>query len=188
MAQKNYLAVVRPANDKLDAVDALLLADLQEGGHTIENDLAEIIRGGKTDYGVNAVSEEFKLTIGNIPGDKGIEQVKKAIKNGEQLRLWLYERNKRDDGKYHGVFAYTVPESYEMSFDDEDNKIELTLKVKWNSAEGTEDQLPPEWFAAAGAPTVEYESFAEKVGSFEDQEEAKKPSRPSGSGDSESGA
>ena len=140
MAQKNYLAVVRPAKDKLDPTDALLLADLQEGGHTIENDLAEIIRGGK---------------------------------NGEQLRVWLYERNKRDDGKYHGVFAYTVPESYEMSFDDEDNKIELTLKVKWNSAEGTEPNLPPEWFEAAGAPTVEYESFAEKVGSFEDQTKAK---------------
>ena len=163
MAQKNYLAVVRPAKDKLDPTDALLLADLQEGGHTIENDLAEIIRGGKTDYGVNAVSEEFKLTIGNIPGDKGIEQVKKVIKNGEQLRVWLYERNKRDDGKYHGVFAYTVPE---------DNKIELTLKVKWNSAEGTEANLPPEWFEAAGAPTVEYESFAEKVGSFEEQQAA----------------
>ena len=74
MAQKNYLAVVRPAKDKLDPTDALLLADF------IENDLAEIIRGGKTDYGVNAVSEEFKLTIGNIPGDKGIEQVKTAIK------------------------------------------------------------------------------------------------------------
>ena len=84
----------------------------------------------------------------------------------------MYERNKRDDGKYHGVFAYTVPESYEMSFDDEDNKIELTLKVKWNSAEGTEANLPPEWFEAAGAPTVEYESFAEKVGSFEEQQAA----------------
>lgn len=56
-----------------------------------------------------------------------------------------------------------MPESYEMSFDDEDNKIELTLKVKWNSAEGTEANLPPEWFEAAGAPTVEYESFAEKL-------------------------
>ena len=27
MAQKNYLAVVRPAKDKLDPTDALLLAD-----------------------------------------------------------------------------------------------------------------------------------------------------------------
>ncbi len=50
MAQKNYLAVVRPAETHLDPVESLLLADLQEGGHTIENDLAEIVRGGKTDY------------------------------------------------------------------------------------------------------------------------------------------
>ncbi|HCW0086691.1 TPA: phage tail protein, partial [Staphylococcus aureus] len=46
MAQKNYLAVVRPAETDLDPVESLLLADLQEGGHTIENDLAEIVRGG----------------------------------------------------------------------------------------------------------------------------------------------
>ncbi|AKS69758.1 tail protein [Staphylococcus schleiferi] len=172
MAQKKYLAVVRPAKDKLDPKDGLLLADVQEGGHSINNDLSEIIKGGKTDYSVNAVSEEFKLTIGNIPGDKGQEQVKKAIKNGEQLRVWLFEYNKRSDNMYHGVFAYTVPESYEMSFDDEDDKIELSLKVKWNTAEGTEANLPEEWFKAAGAPEVKYEKFGEKVGTFEQQSEA----------------
>ncbi|MBY7665078.1 phage major tail protein, TP901-1 family [Staphylococcus agnetis] len=172
MAQKNYLAVIRPAESKLDKVDALLLADLQEGGWTIENDLAEIIRGGKTDYSSNSTSEEFKVTIGNVPGDPGIEAVKKATKTGGQVRIWLYERNKRKDGKYHGVFGYAVVESFEMSFDDEDNKIELTLKIKWNTAEGTEDNLPPEWFEAAGAPTVEYEHFGENVGTFEDKQKA----------------
>lgn len=172
MAQKTYLAVLRPAENELDKVDALLLADLQEGGWTIENDLAEITRGGKTDYSSNATSEEIKLTVGNVPGDPGIEAMKKAAKSGGQVRIWLYERNKREDGKYHGVFGYSVPESFEMSFDDEDNKIELTLKIKWNTAEGTEDTLPPEWFEAAGAPTVEYEHFAEKVGTFEDQKKA----------------
>ena len=141
MAQKNYLAVVRPAETDLDPVESLLLADLQEGGHTIENDLAEIVRGGKTDYSSNAMSEEVKLTIGNVPGDKGIAAMKHAVQTGGQVRLWLYERNKRADGKYHGVFGYAVPESFEMSFDDEDNKIELTLKIKWNTAEGAEDNL-----------------------------------------------
>lgn len=87
--KKNYLAVVRPAETDLDLVDALLLADLQEGGHTIENDLAEIVRGGKTDYSSNAMSESFKLTIGNVPGDKGIEAVKHAVQTGGQLRIWL---------------------------------------------------------------------------------------------------
>ena len=173
MAQKSYLAVVRPAESELDKVDALLLGDLQEGVHTIENDLAEIVRGGKTDYSSNAMSEEVKLTIGNVPGDAGIQAMKHAVQKGGQVRVWLYERNKREDGKYHGVFGYAVPESYEMSFDDEDNKIELTLKIKWNTAEGTEENLPQEWFEAAGAPTVEYEHFAEKVGTFEDQKAAK---------------
>lgn len=135
MAQKNYLAVVRPAETDLDPVESLLLADLQEGGHTIENDLAEIVRGGKTDYSPNAMSESFKLTIGNVPGDKGIEAVKHAVQTGGQLRIWLYERNKRADGKHHGMFGYVVPESFEMSFDDESDKIELSLKVKWNTAE-----------------------------------------------------
>ncbi|WP_437273255.1 phage tail protein [Staphylococcus aureus] len=172
MAQKNYLAVVRPAETDLDPVESLLLADLQEGGHTIENDLAEIVRGGKTDYSSNAMSEEVKLTIGNVPGDKGIAAMKHAVQTGGQVRLWLYERNKRADGKYHGVFGYAVPESFEMSFDDEDNKIELTLKIKWNTAEGAEDNLPKEWFEAAGAPTVEYEKFGEKVGTFENQKKA----------------
>ncbi|MDP4468005.1 hypothetical protein [Staphylococcus phage PMBT9] len=172
MAQKSYLAVVRPADSKLDKVDALLLADLQEGGWTIENDLAEIVRGGKTDYSSNATSEEIKLTVGNVPGDPGIEALKAAAKKGGQVRIWLYERVKRKDGKYHGVFAYSVPESFEMSFDDEDNKIELTLKIKWNTAEGTEDNLPPEWFEAAGAPTVEYESFGEYVGTYEEKQAA----------------
>ncbi|HBI1117865.1 hypothetical protein [Staphylococcus aureus] len=172
MAQKNYLAVVRPAETDLDPVESLLLADLQEGGHTIENDLAEIVRGGKTDYSSNAMSEEVKLTIGNVPGDKGIAAMKHAVQTGGQVRLWLYERNKRADGKYHGVFGYAVPESFEMSFDDEGNKIELTLKIKWNTAEGAEDNLPKEWFEAAGAPTVEYEKFGEKVGTFENQKKA----------------
>ncbi len=172
MAQKNYLAVVRPAETDLDPVESLLLADLQEGGHTIENDLAEIVRGGKTDYSPNAMSESFKLTIGNVPGDKGIEAVKHAVQTGGQLRIWLYERNKRADGKHHGMFGYVVPESFEMSFDDESDKIELSLKVKWNTAEGAKDNLPKEWFEAAGAPTVEYEKFGEKVGTFENQKKA----------------
>ncbi|MGK8712904.1 phage tail protein, partial [Staphylococcus aureus] len=58
------------------------------------------------------------------------------------------------------------------SFDDESDKIELSLKVKWNTAEGAEDNLPKEWFEAAGAPTVEYEKFGEKVGTFENQKKA----------------
>ncbi|MGX5789877.1 phage tail protein [Staphylococcus equorum] len=178
MAQKNYIAVVRPAVDKLDSGEGLLLADLQEGGHTIESDLAEIVRAGKMDYGVNSTSEELKLTTGHISGDPGQEQVKKAIKNGEQLRVWLIETKKRDN-MYNAVFAYVQAESYEMSFDDEDDTIELTLKVKWNSADGGFSELPEEWLnPSASAELVEFEEFNEKYGTYENQKEL--GSAPSG--------
>ncbi len=171
MAQKNYISVIRPAHDALDNGEGLLLADLQEGGHTVEADLAEIVRAGKTDYGVNSTSEEMKLTVGHVPGDPGQEQLKKAIKNGEQLRVWLIETKKRDN-KYNAVFAYVQAESYEMSFDDEDDTIELTLKVKWNSADGGFDSLPEEWLnPSAAAEMVEFETFGEKYGTYEDQKE-----------------
>lgn len=171
MAQKNYISVVRPAIDKLDNGEGLLLADLQEGGHTIEADLAEIVRAGKVDYGVNSTSEEIKLTVGHVLGDPGQEQVKKAIKNGEQLRVWVIETKKRNN-KYNALFEYVQAESYEMSFDDEDDTIELTLKVKWNSAEGGFDSLPEEWLnPSAAAEVVEFEQFGEKYGTYENQKE-----------------
>ena len=40
---------------------------------------------------MNSTSEEIKLTVGHVLGDPGQEQVKKAIKNGEQLRVWVIE-------------------------------------------------------------------------------------------------
>ena len=57
--------------------------------------------------------------------------------------------NEKRDGKHHGVFAYVVIEEHEWSFDDEDNKIEITAKVKFNSADGTINDLPKEWLNLA---------------------------------------
>ncbi|WP_294582955.1 phage tail protein [uncultured Staphylococcus sp.] len=170
--QKKYIAVVQPANDKLEDGQGLLLADLQEGGHTIKSDLAEMISAGKTDIGVNSVKEEIKLTVGHIPTDKGQQQLKNAVKNGEQLRVWLFETKKYEDG-YHGTFAYVHTEEYEKSFDDEDDKIEIKLSVKWNSADGVTADLPPEWLnPSAAAEVVEWENPGEKTGSYENRKPA----------------
>lgn len=172
MAQKNYIAVVAPADDQLPKGEGLLLADLQEGGLTIKTDLAEIIKAGKTDRGVNSVKEDIKLTVGRIAGDKGQEQLETAIRNGKELRVWIFETKKYEDG-YHGAFAYVVGEEYEWSFDDEDDKIELKLAVKWNVAKGTQKSLPAEWLdPASSAPQVDWENVGEYSGSFEN----KKPS------------
>ena len=51
MAQNKYIAALQIADkdlaSKLKEEDAILLASLAEGGHTISNDLAEMITGGK---------------------------------------------------------------------------------------------------------------------------------------------
>ncbi|MDU4406170.1 MAG: phage tail protein [Staphylococcus aureus] len=159
MAQNKYIAALQIADkvlaSQLKEEDAILLASLAEGGHTISNDLAEMITGGKKDYGRNSVEEEIKLTVDRVPGDKGQEALKESVKNFKQLRLWIWEVKKRD-GKW--------------SFDDEDDKIEITAKVKFNSADGSVDSLPPEWLnPSAAAPTVEWEDMGAYTDSYENR-------------------
>lgn len=173
MAQNKYIAALQIADkdlaSKLKEDDAILLASLAEGGHTISNDLAEMITGGKKDYGRNSVEEEIKLTVDRVPGDKGQEALKESVKNFKQLRLWIWEVKKRD-GKHHGTFAYVIVEEHEWSFDDEDDKIEITAKVKFNSADGSVDSLPPEWLnPSAAAPTVEWEDMGAYTDSYENR-------------------
>ncbi|MDN3166375.1 phage tail protein, partial [Enterococcus faecalis] len=70
----------------------------------------------------------------------------------------------------HGTFAYVIVEEHEWSFDDEDDKIEITAKVKFNSADGSVDSLPPEWLnPSAAAPTVEFEGMGEYTGTYEER-------------------
>ncbi|PTK22530.1 phage tail protein [Staphylococcus hominis] len=173
MAQNKYIAALQIADEKLaqelSEDDAILVGSLAEGGHTISNDLAEIITGGKKDYSRNSVEEEIKLTIDRVPGDKGQEALKKSVKEFKQLRLWLWEVKKRE-GLHHGVFAYVVLEEHEWSFDDEDDKIEVTAKVKFNSADGSRNDLPEEWLnPSASAPTVEWEDMGEYTGTYEER-------------------
>ncbi|MBE9428145.1 phage tail protein [Staphylococcus epidermidis] len=174
MAQNKYIAVIGITDEKILAQlptqeDAVLCASLAEGGHTISNDLAEMIQGGKKDYNTNSVEEEFKLTLERVPGDPGQEALKQSVKQFKELRLWIYETKKRE-GKHHGTFAYIYIEEQEWSFDDEDDKIEITAKARFNSADGTEDILPEEWLnPSAQATTVEFEHIGEYTGTLENR-------------------
>ncbi|KKI54732.1 TP901-1 family phage major tail protein [Staphylococcus pasteuri] len=173
MAQNKYIAAIQIADKALAATlkeeEAILLASLAEGGHTISNDLAEMIQGGKKDYGRNSVEEEIKLTVDRVPGDKGQEALKEAVKNFKQLRIWIWEVKKRE-GFHHGTFAYVIVEEHEWSFDDEDDKIEITAKVKFNSADGKVAELPPEWLnPSAQAPTVEWEDMGAYTDTYENR-------------------
>lgn len=171
--QKNYIAAIQIADkklaSKLSIEESILLASLDEGGHTISNDLAEMIKGDKKDYSRNSVEEEIKLTVDKVPGDKGQEALKESVKLFKQLRIWIWEVQKRN-GKHHGTFAYVVIEEHDWSFDDEDDKIEITAKVKFNSADGEVDELPEEWLNPSEVgTTVEFENMNEYEGSFEER-------------------
>lgn len=171
--QKRYIAAIQIADKKLASgltlEESVLLANLSEGGHTISNDLAEMIKGDKKDYLRNSVEEEMKLTVDKVPGDKGQEALKLSVKLFKQLRIWIWEVEKRN-GKHYGTFAYVVIEEHDWSFDDEDDKIEITAKVKFNSADGEVDNLPEEWLNPSEAgTTVEFENMNEYEGSFEER-------------------
>ena len=103
--QKNYIAAIQIADKKLASKltieESILLANFSEGGHTISNDLAELIKGDKKDYSRNSVEEEIKLTVDKVPGDKGQEALKESVKLFKQLRIWIWEVQKRN-GKHHG--------------------------------------------------------------------------------------
>lgn len=100
MAQDKYIVALQIADKdlakKLTIEEATLLGSLAEGGHTISNDLAEIIQGGKKDYSRNSVEEEIKLTLDVVPGDKGQLALKESVKQFKQLRVWIWETKKRD--------------------------------------------------------------------------------------------
>ncbi len=166
----NFIAVVEPANNELPDAEGYLVSDLQEGEHNISSELTEKVIAGKTDYEYSSIAEEFTFTVGRIPGDEGQEQFKKAIKAREQVRVWLIEKKKRN-GKYPAQFGYTVVEEYGNSFDDEEDTIEVTLKVKFNTAEGEFETLPQSWLdPSVAGTTVEYEAPGEYKGSLEDRE------------------
>lgn len=166
----SYIAVVEPANNELPDAEGYLVSDLQEGEHNISAELSEKVTAGKTDYDYTSIAEEFTFTTGRIPGDKGQEQFKKAIKARQQVRVWLIEK-KKQDGKYPAIFGYTVVEELGNSFDDEEDTIEVTLKVKFNTADGGFETLPPSWLdPSVAGTTVEYEAPGEYKGSLEDRE------------------
>ncbi|MDN6063000.1 MAG: phage major tail protein, TP901-1 family [Staphylococcus simulans] len=168
-----YIAVVEPTNNTL-GVMGLLVSDLQEGETKISAELSEKIVAGKTDYSYQSVAEELNLTFGRIPGDKGQDQFKQAIKDRKQVKVWLIEKKKRTDG-YHAVFGYAVVEEYGNSFDDEEDTIEVTVKVKFNTADGVFSELPQSWLdASVAGTTVEFEKPGEYTGDLEERQSTSK--------------
>lgn len=166
-----YIALALPASAPLSA-EALVVGDMTEGSHTITNELVESVKGGKTDYEYGANAEEYGFTANRIPDDEGQEALIQAIRNKEQIRIWLADRrivkDDADADAHKTVFGYAVVGEAGHSFDLEEDTIEFTGNFKFESAEGYLPKLPDSVLDPSTV-TVEFETPGEYTGTLENR-------------------
>ncbi|UXV43449.1 hypothetical protein [Staphylococcus simulans] len=93
------------------------------------------------------------------------------------MRFWIInndvvtytdEETQAETEGHNATFAYVIPDGRTLEVDDEDENIEVSLKVKLNSADGYEPKLPPEIIDPSVASAIVYESIGEATGDAED--------------------
>ncbi len=171
----NYAVLVQPANSELGA-EGIVVGDITEGGHTITNEIVDKIRGGKTDRDYGAHAEEVTFTANRVEGDVGQEALDDAIRNKEQIKIWLIDKRVKEvtidaaqvDG-HDAVFGYSVVSEISKSFDDEEDTIEHTLAIKVETAKGALPKLPDVVLNPSTA-AIDFEAPGEYTGSLENRD------------------
>lgn len=141
---KDIITLVQPVN----ASDGgLVVANLTENTHTIENELIdEQTKFGRV-LGYGQTSESMEITCYGDENDPGQKAIIDAIRNKERIKIWEVNRIPNDDGTYDAVFAYGFVESVEKSSaQDGFMEISATVQIEKQSQEGTLTSLPPEAF------------------------------------------
>lgn len=167
----NYVVLVQSANSVLGA-EGLVIGDITEGGHTITNEVVDRVRGGKTGRGYGANAEEFTFTANKIEGDEGQEEVDAAIRNKEQLKVWLVPKKVTDGEHQNVIFGYTYVSEIGHSFDDEEDTVEYTLAVHYETAKDSLPKLPDSVLNPSTVADVEFETPGEYTGSYEERTNA----------------
>lgn len=175
----NYAVMVQPANSTLGA-EGLVVGDLTEGGHTITNEVVDKIRGGKTDRDYGTHAEEVTFTSNRVEDDEGQEALEEAIRNKEQIKVWLVNKRVKKvtignaveevDG-HDAIFGYSVVSEISKSFDDEEDTIEHTLAIKVETAKGALPKLPESVLNPSTA-AVDFETPGEYTGTLENRTNA----------------
>ena len=89
------------------------------------------------------------------------------------MRFWIIDNTLIGTGEsatHNSTFAYVIPESRSLSVDDEEDNIEVSLKVKLNSADGEEPKLPDEILDPSLAGQIAYETIGQETGNLEEVE------------------
>lgn len=170
MAASDKIVLAQPVDNVVGGSDFtdLVIGDLTEGSHKIASEVIEKAKAGKLDFEYGTIEEEFSFTFNAIPGDKGQASLKRAIQNKLQVKIWIIDRVfDPETQKHKAIFAYTVIEEYEGSFDDEESTIEITAKVKITSVEMDFPKLPESILNPSTAASVAAELPYEYTGALE---------------------
>ena len=177
MAVDKYTVIAIPTDVPLAEATAenYVFNGVTELSHEIENELKERQVGKKMDYEGGVVTETVSVTFPYDPIFKSDRDLKDAIKAGKQMRIWIIQNavvkgtvdSAEADG-HNATFAYAIPESRSLSVDDEDETIEASFKIKFNSADGFEPKLPDEILDTELATQVAYERVGENEGTLEE--------------------
>ncbi|WP_353419226.1 hypothetical protein PYH66_13975 (plasmid) [Staphylococcus delphini] len=181
MAVDKWTLIGIPADTPIEKAKAedFVLTGTSEFSHEFENELREKIRGNKKDWEGGVVEETIEVTFPYDKNFKGDRDFVEACRLGKQIRFWIinntvikYKTDESAEEKegHNATFAYVIPESRTLEVDDEDENIEVALKVKLNSAVGNEPKLPPEIIDASVAETIVYETIGQATGNAEDAE------------------
>lgn len=127
---------------KGDTSGALVVANLTENSHSIENELMDeqTKMGRILQYGNN--NESFELTAYGETGDAGQKAVLDAIRSKTNLLVWETDVSV-DGGPYPSTYAEVLVESIEKSSaSDSFEEISATFQVYGESVEGDLTALP----------------------------------------------
>lgn len=164
----NYVVLVQAASSVLGS-DGLVIGDVTEGGHNITNEIVDRIRAGKTGRGYGANAEEFTFTANKIEDDVGQQEVENAIRKKEQLKVWFVPKRVVDGKHKNVIFGYTYVSEIDHSFDDEEDTVEYTLAVHYETAKDSLPKLPDSVLNPSTVADVEFEAPGEYTGSYEER-------------------
>jgi hypothetical protein len=172
MAVDKWTLVGIPATTPIEQATAedYVITGTSEFSHEIENELRETIKGNRKDWSGGVVEETISVTFPYDPAFKSDTDFKEACKNGRQMRFWIIDNALVGTGEtavHNSTFAYVIPESHSLSVDDESDEIEVSLKVKLNSAVGEEPKLPDEILDPSLAAQIAYETIGQETGNLE---------------------
>lgn len=169
MAVDNWVLVGIPSSVPIAEATAedYVFSHATEFSHEIENELKERVIGKRKDWSGGVVEETIELSFPYDYDLKSDRALLDSAKNGQQMRFWFINKQLDDANEHNSVFAYVVAESRSLSVDDEEETIEGTFKVKFNTAEGKEPRLPDVILDESLAGAVKYENIGQETGDLE---------------------